>query len=239
MVWRALSIRVTIFPTPRSPDWYLQWADVVGAGEPEGRTTPVQRVETAPFGVGRIQLRQQLPPKVDLVYLPSTSPDAAAPTPDVGPFEDAFVAFLEPATRLLNAPLPVTRLAIGTQLSRTVANVQEANEILAGHIRNTRFDLGGASDFLYQINRPRESRILPGLVLNRLVKWQTVQWRVLTLEPGSGRQYEEPRDFAAVLELDLNTQGERETPLPAALLPSLLDELKTFAREIAEQGDIR
>jgi len=195
-------------------------------------------VETASFELGRIQLRQQVPPKIDLVYLPGVTTESTGQPPDVGSLEEAFAALRAPAIRLLSTQHPVMRLAIGTQLSIGTASIREANELVATRIRTTRFDLKNATDFLYQINRPRESRALPGLLLNRLMKWQAVQWRVLTLEPATGRHYEQPSDTAALLELDLNTQGERDTPLPAASLPALFEELKDLIGQIAEQGDV-
>lgn len=217
----------------------MDWSRVVGEGEPERVSRPARRIEAAAYGNGRIQLQQQVPPKIDLVYLPAASSESASGRPaDVGTFDEAFAAITEPAVKLFGAALPIMRVALGAQLTRSAATQGEANRILVEHIGSTSFDLSNARDFHYQVNRPRKSLLIEGISINRLVKWHEVVWQVMTIEPATGRKFEGTPQPGALLELDINTEAERSTELPAGQLPRLLDELRSLAAEIIERGDV-
>jgi hypothetical protein len=95
------------------------------------------------------------------------------------------------------------------------------------------------SDLLYQINRPRLSRVL-NVRLNRLMKWsamffgrtQLLQVTPEIVQPGPvfGRQY-------ASLDNDVNTPAEHLEPLARGQLGAIYDELAELAWENLEAGE--
>jgi len=93
-----------------------------------------------------------------------------------------------------------------------------------------------ATDFLYQVNRPRASRAgVEGLHLNRLSKWSVGGHQVVTItavRPTLGDLRYDLR-----LELDINTAPDFEGPIPQQKVESVIDDLLDGAREIAEQGN--
>ncbi|MCI0545791.1 MAG: hypothetical protein L0027_00725 [Candidatus Rokubacteria bacterium] len=100
-----------------------------------------------------------------------------------------------------------------------------------------------ASDFSYQINRPRlSSAPVNGLRINRLMKWSVARVQRMSISPGTERATVAPlgpMQFACRLEFDVNTASDNERTLPASSIPAILDELIGLAQEIASQGDVR
>ena len=95
-------------------------------------------------------------------------------------------------------------------------------------------------DFLYQMNRPRESLVIPGVKVNRLSKWsvgmilrQTVELNVF--DHGT-TVYPQPDLHHCLLELDINTVPGPAT-LPQDRLIGLLEELVALGKEIVSNGD--
>ena len=103
-------------------------------------------------------------------------------------------------------------------------------------------DLEHSSDFLYQINRARDSTTgIADLKINRLSKWSVAAIRTggIILEPAGITYQQTPQAiFACRLELDVNTQPEGPDPLPRTQTTSVLTELIDLGREIIAEGDI-
>jgi hypothetical protein len=93
-----------------------------------------------------------------------------------------------------------------------------------------------ATDFHYQVNRPRESRIgLSGLNVNRLSKWSVGAYMVVALGAGA-HPTQSPVQPHLRLELDINTSADFLGVIPPESLELVIDDLFTGASEISEQG---
>ena len=96
------------------------------------------------------------------------------------------------------------------------------------------------TDLLYQVNRPRESQVVPDMQINRLTKWSVIRYGVMSIVIGPAEQEIESSSaaLAARLEMDINTaavaivQSDR-----IGLTNMIFGELMRLGAEIAREGD--
>ena len=187
-------------------------------------------------------------PRVDFFLQPtiqdpgtlSTSPDWQAFS-----FSNALQTISEMSSRWFGMQLQVARVAFGANLVQPADNMRDAHKRLADYLTNVTIDLENSFDLSYQINRRRESKVIPQLQINRLSKWS-----VMTQETGSfafqfgqnvvDTAFSAPvtQAFASGLELDINTIPADSLILPEAKLFTLFGELLDLGKEVAEEGDV-
>ena len=115
------------------------------------------------------------------------------------------------------------------------------NRVVQGFLPDVKLDADGSCDFFYQINRRRKAAVIEGILINRLTKWSVIQGGGIgiavhpNVEP---RVLHSPEFFSCRLELDMNTAGLPESPMPGPDVIELFDELVQLGEEIANQGDI-
>jgi hypothetical protein len=238
--WQAHSLRLTVFPMEPPPTPNEWWAAVVGQ-EPENRVSrPKTRTsrDDGKFESGRLFASVQ-PQQIDWIYAANmqTEPE----TLFVGPFPKALDSFSPLAKRWLASMSPaLKRMAFGAVLSLPVENATEGYRRLSPYLPNVKLDPEKSSDFLYQINRKRESRIL-GLEINRLSKWHVGQFVLMqqTASSGGGSgMFSIPETVSCLVELDINTIPRDQIPLSQEALVRLFDELVGLGQEIVKEGDI-
>src|SRR5204863_8813113 len=126
------------------------------------------------------------------------------------------------------------RLALGVLLAEPTATKE------TGYARLRHFiDVvpeGEATDFVYQVNRPRRSTVGVPDFVNRLAKWSVAQMQLVLLTAGAAPASAEPVSFVS-LDLDVNTPAEFGGPIPPASVGAVLDDLWAGALEIATVGD--
>jgi hypothetical protein len=141
--------------------------------------------------------------------------------------------------RFVEGLSPFLRLAVGMQALLPSQGRDAAYGDLLRRLQLHRLDVVDAQEFTLQINRPRQSQVLNGLLVNRLSKW-SVHRRILTAQAGgTGRVIQAPPNFGMHVETDVNTDGELEEPLPRERVTGLVDELIRLSLELIEQGEIR
>jgi hypothetical protein len=138
---------------------------------------------------------------------------------------------------------PIQRLAFGVVTLHPVEDLPTGYRQLMRYLRSVQLhDVDNASDFLYQINRRRDSRIIPGLRINRLSKWSVASLQTVSMAmvPAAGQTQGTigTSHYASRLELDINTTPEFQTEFERQQLALILRELIDFAVEIANQGEI-
>jgi hypothetical protein len=156
--------------------------------------------------------------------------------PDIGPFPSA----IEPLRRLFvkwveSSWFPsARRIALGLVLNRPTVNREAAYQELSHYIEGVP-ESADASDFQYQINRPRPSRAgIDGLILNRLSKWSAVEFHIVTQDAmGTGAMRQAWRT-AVRLELDVNTDGQFEGLISQKQTEPVLADLFAGANEVSE-----
>lgn len=241
--WQAESLRCTVFPAEQGVE-LPGFAVAIGTepdrveGQPklrvqkesgvlaDGATTVV--LEQLP---SLAHLRVGLPPEVSL----KTGAEPAA-------LEQANEIFAVYANRWLAALPPLSRLAFGAVLTRSVSSRAEGYQALNELLPAVDVDADGSEDFRYQVNRPREVVVGQESVrVNRLTKWSVRRTQVFAgdaASPATPRSLED--DYHVVLELDVNT-----APGSTAILNTAATATKVFASlvelgvEISEKGDVK
>lgn len=239
MAWLAQSLRLSIFPMPGAPLDQLPTLERLTGRPPEQTLNKAGRhAEAGPFGHGGLQLVRQPPLRADLGYAIMPSEDEAVPDMlALGPAEEELALFRPVALALLAGAPPLQRFALGAELRKRTNSRDEAYRYINEKVQRGRLDLNGASEFTYQINRPRESTVVRGLLLNRLTKWSANKWTRLLVD-SSGQQNLGPETHGNSLTLDINTPGENLRGLAPETLAPLFDEFVQLGLEIAERGDV-
>ena len=238
--WQAESLRITCFPGSatefNSSTW---WEDVIGE-QPENtkiRARDGFREDDGHFNGRKVVLGIQ-PRRID--WLMKSNEEEGELT--IGSFQDGLDSFLELMSHWFKISPPLRRLAFGAILGLPVDNRKSGYELIANYLPNIKFDPIGSSDFLYQINRVRETQLgISDLEINRLSKWSVVKRglaRIDILPEARVSLFPSSDIFSCRLELDVNTSGEYKDDLPPNKLVDIFRELVDLAKEIALKGDI-
>lgn len=235
------SLRLTGFLAPSQqvtePRW---WSEVVGA-QPETRTSKPARGELQEAGpVGDRTLTFSLQPgRIDWFLTPRVEQGGLRETPWVGPFPDAAEVFSELMVRWLPNCPTLVRIAFAVVVHEPVQDKLAGYRRLAEYLPNLTIDVERSEDLLYQINRPRTSRVIDGLKINRFARWSVAQFMWFRLAVGTAIQ----QDLAAGsvscrIDLDISTDAQNSVALPHERLPQVFEELKNLAIELTRRGDV-
>lgn len=243
--WEVTLLRLTAFPRdPSSSARAGVWSQVVGQ-EPEKQLSKPRLgeiYEDGPYSTGLLSFFSQ-PTRLEWRIIPIAEENAVSPTPPtIGPVDVVLSKFTEITKKWLQGvDFAITRLAFGAQLLLPAVDHEDAYQKLSTYLPSIKLDLR-SRDFSYQINRPRQSRTVDGLSINRLTKWSAVAWSLIPATPDiatllSGLIMTSPA-ISCSLEEDINTEANRKDALPQQLLIGLFDELVAQGLEILDSGDI-
>ena len=246
--WQVQTLRVTAFLSPSArivePKW---WSELLG-GEPETRNLRPSRGELNEQGsfdkgiltlqVSPLRIDWNLALKVDVnsddLFLPSLGV-----FPELG---DKFIKLMAEWLGLASAP-PLQRLAFGATLHQPVEGTNEGYQLLAKYLPCVELSTD-SKDFLYQINRPRKSKV-PEMAthsINRFSKWACVALhrRLIQclLDGTTTTSVLGETTYACSLELDISTPADFNGELPKQALVQALGEQYELGKEIASNGDI-
>ena len=130
------------------------------------------------------------------------------------------------------------RLAVAIVLLLPMESEQAGYERLSTYLPHVELDPVNSSDFYYQINRPRMSRVLGSeLRINRLSKWSVGMWRRAMLTSGRAKDLPGSTQYACRAELDVNTDADFEGQIEVAQMSPLFAELVKYVVEISNEGD--
>jgi hypothetical protein len=243
--WQASMLRLTAFPVVGSrisPEVY--WSEMVGVPPDDVTSRPKsgQHQQTGIFEGRRLVLNIQ-PDRLDWVVTPAMEPSEEPESmPTAGSFAEAYASFERLSLSWLGIAPPITRLAFGAVLIQPVHDRRTGYMEIAKYLPSVKLDPEGSSDFLYQINRPRNA-LTPfrGLRINRLTKWSVAFFGRFNVDLGKteitskGYLFQE---CACRLELDINTVPEFTEELSKDHVGALFHELVALAKEIADKGDV-
>lgn len=241
--WIAAQVRVTVFAAgggwnPRPEAWTeLGLAEAPTSARVKGETT-----EQGPE-LDNWLIVQTTASRIDFVYVPNPEVDDAIFL-DVGPADEAGRRFADFLSPWLSGHCPeISRMALGIVARIPVRDRNEGYRRL-GQFVPVQLDPEGSSDFLYQINRPRPSKAVPGMTVNRLTQWSvaTVAQMAAELPVGPAAQaadirFGEARHWCQAA-LDINNVPGPQ-PLPRGQVTALLDEFLALATEITGKGDVK
>jgi len=208
------------------------WRDLAGQPDDfESHQTKQSRKVSGTFNEARLSLTIE---HSCIVWEVQPTPKVGG-LPTLGPFRekiDWVVKLLSPW--LANSCPPIRRLAFGGKLLQEAATQQKAFQILGMHLPGVKLE-PNPNDFILQINRRRDSKVVQNLPLNRVSTWSKMNV-VFSIQPGAPFQW--PENCYSALELDINTAPEKTAQITPSSLCVLLGELKDLGVEIAERGDI-
>jgi hypothetical protein len=237
--WQALVVRVTAFnPAPATAARTL-WERLAGSMPETVLSSPHTGIDQAigAWHKGQLMVAQQ-PDRSDLLYASFGEYGGQSAGVPLGPYRDSIGEFIPLAQRWLDVlEVIVTRVAFGLVVECPVSSRSEGYRVLDQLIPSVRLDADRSSDFFYQINRWRKSKLVEANV-NRLTKW-SVMHRIRVGTSSSGEKLP-PTDLgdAVRLEMDMNTSADVFLRMNPKVAAELLDEEVALALEIAERGDV-
>ena len=244
--WQVESLRLTAFPTSETQVAHQTWwSELLGekAQTISSDSKTQHTVYDGPFEDARLTLAIQAD-RIDWQLMLNKEKVNVGELPTIGSFSECTEQFSDLMMRwfgLVSCP-ELERLAFGSVLSLRVNNRSEGYRQLSAYLP---FDIEteNSSDFLYQINRPRESATgITGLRINRLSRWSvsTTFWSKTRMFLGLSTmtQFPGPQIIACRLELDTNTVPNPDLRLARGQLPGILQEFIQLADEIVREGDI-
>lgn len=239
-LWEVEQLRATTFSIP-DPQFRVSgssWEHVVGTRPDEERFIHTDAREEI---VGKIEGMSLIsvcrPGRVDWT-LQREGPIQGFPV--IGSLDGSVHTFGNVVYRWLDVCPQLTRLALGATLVKPASDLQQGYQELMKSLPDLNLDLSNTSDFLYQINRFRESQIAEGTRVNRLTKWSVMESGTIgiSLGPGGGAILPpSSRQFACRLELDINT-ALTGSMIPMDKAKELFEELLELGIEIAHKGDV-
>lgn len=238
--WQAESLRLTCFPSS-AKEFKVEdlWQKIIGE-PPENTIVRARegfRQDDGHFNGRKVVLGTQ-PIRIDWLLGPSEQDGETT----IGTFQENLDLFLELMSRWLKISPPLRRLAFGTILAFPVDSRKSGYERLGNYLPNVKLDPIGASDFLYQINRPRVSQSqIPELMINRLTKWSVLKRGLARFELSPDSQVSllpSSETLSCRLELDINTSGDYQNDLPLDKLTTIFNELVDLTKEISLKGDV-
>lgn len=238
--WLAESFRATAFYVSAVKERSLDWKSFTES-DPTQRSEDLSRGlyrESGPFRDALLTVTQQSH-RIDFLWAADPSkPPKMEPWFDIGLYRDRADKFTQVARRWIGLIPAARRVGFGLIAISEAKDYRDAIRILMPLLPGIEFDPQNDSDIFWQINRPRPSSTIEGLVINRLSKWQIVQGRQLMVEEGNSPVPIGPTREIVRVELDISTNAEHEGSLARDSLPQLIDEMATAAHEFLEKGDI-
>jgi hypothetical protein len=238
--WQVLSARLTVFVTADTVVPSTLWRDVVGE-DPDSSFTQratATRTETGPFAEGTLRLQIQ-PMRIDWVHEAAGVGTEALPATS-GPFPGASEPFLQRMRRWPESCWfpDASRIALGFTLISNLPDRETGYRELEKFIDGVP-KAADATDFLYQVNRPRQSGAgIEGLQINRLSRWSVGAFVALSVNiAASVQSVSSPLLYHLRLELDINTSGDFRELIPRDSVGPVINDLLSGASEICQLGN--
>jgi hypothetical protein len=236
--WQTQLIRLTAFPlyNDRAKE-EVWWERILGAPA-DARTVKSREnlfQDEGEFESGHLALSIR-PGRVDWIWTVDALADlGAAGIPTLGSFPQALRLFRSKLDAWLDIAPPIVRLAFGVILDQSAQDKKSTYELLQEYLPAVKLSPDNSGDFLYQINRPRKSQVLPGYTINRLSKWMGMRGVISNANEKGLLNMKELS--VARLEIDVNSNLEGNEPIDPVKIRPLLVELVSLTEEIVRIGD--
>ena len=239
--WSVEHLRLTIFH-PREVDTLNLWEQSMGV-RPESRDErPREGIvqQQGEAGGNRLLLTTHAE-RLDWTVVPNPATDPGIMATPILVELNQAMSILQRALRIsLRSVRVVHRLAFGALLGQQVANPSEGMSQLSKYLPRLELEERGVSDFIYQINRRRQSSRVPHAQLNRVARWSLEQIIAgeVRIAPAQAPQVQSSRTgFTNRLLLDVNTIPEASA-VATDRIQGLFDELVEIACKVASEGDV-
>ncbi len=242
--WEPEQVRFTAFTAPLFRTTAEEVFRITAGEDPTKMShDKQQRSQTAegPFGAGTLSVTL-VPGRIDWVYALQEEPlqvSFATLGPLSGSVQTAQPAF----QKWLQTEPSLNRMACGFILLRTSKDRASGYREIQPYLHHVQLDPEGSSDFMFQINRPRDYLLdNEPLKINRVSQWSVAakifQTHSISPQEGIVRVQSHSALAACRVSLDINTAADRAVELPKSKLAAIHELLVDFAVELAEKGDI-
>lgn len=235
--WEIETVRLTVFtPDPPSPQNIGWWRDVTSSDPETVQNRAAHGLFTASGIVNDLTLSLSLAPgRIDWLFV--GAPSNESPLAFIGSFANSMEKF----HRLIDPwidrkAIKMVRLALGVGARGRANDKAEAYKKISPYLPNLKLDPIESSELLYQINRPRKSRTVSGLTVNRLSKWNVATFASSSMVV-SGPTFVTPLATFYVAETDVSTGADNESNLADSAM-ALVGEMEQLTRELLEKGDV-
>lgn len=242
--WVAEAIRLSVFPVNEAAAVEtLHWEQAVGIPPDtvnrQSQQPQIPRIiEEGPWNNCRLQTDSQRGQIHWRAFSATPNPDGPG---SIGSLSGVARLFREALNHWLAVHCPtINRLAFGANLMIPANSLEEVCAYLDGMLPTVSVTDDGARDFMYRINRRRQSRHHEGLGINRLATWSVSQAMGIEIVIVGGvpsAKVSEGRNFCR-LEFDINTVPIPADVIPQEVVPNVFAELIDAAIEISIEGDI-
>lgn len=242
--WRLQHVRITAFHlNSQLPNDIEAWWFAAFDKQPERIEHKPQ--ENARLFAGRVQhgrlTCQSVPGRTDFILEHEDAPGAtnSSPWPAHQPnsYQDTMSYLVNVACTWLQNGQSTYRLAVAPVLLSPSPDLHTAHATLSGFLPKIEFTGIVTPDFTLRVNRTRQAVSLPEIAVNRLATWSVAQAQQFAIAPDIAEFRVSPVDYAAQLELDVNTRTVPETRFSTSEASVMLKELRDMACEIAQEGD--
>lgn len=240
--WEAGGIRFVLFLTTPLAEVPPIWQMITG-GLPEvdeHRPRDASRRIAGPFGDHVLEVTIS-PVRIDIAVVPFVH---LQPTGGIiataGLFEPALDAISAPVLSMLEAHTlgAFNRLAFNASLFCPTTSNEESYATLSTICKSANVEIN-MRDFLFRVNWRKNSKIGDVDYYNRLTSFSALFVKAETGSPVFGHQPVPETNHYAVMELDINTSGERVAPLENSLIVPIFRELMAMAHENLSFGEVR
>ena len=244
--WQVENLRLSAFlVSPVIPGEMHLWEELMGRVPDQIRNLPQQQLvtEDGPYLAGRLHVKARNN-RIDwkLLHNPKNSSHGLPTLGSYANFEDDFRKLM---LRWIDNCPAVHRIAYGCVLLLPTENLSDAYSKLNDLLPAVDIDLENTWEFMYRINRKRDSRCgIQQLKINRLSTWSASRIIDTLVDISSGRNRPpkvtyspNPKCFCR-LELDINTAAEYAQELDKNFVKDIFSELVEAGNEIAVAGDV-
>lgn len=247
--WQCESVRLSaLWASPDDVSGLLNWEAVTGV-QPEQRETQPRLATHREVGTvwdGAILDWRASPGRADWIVAAAIPRDMQlAEIPSLGSIETVIGKFSTLLFDCVATAYRAPRLAFGLVATCPLPTKEASYALLSTMLPSARLE--GASEFTYQINRPRKSKSIDGLLINRLSRWTAaavVGLRMQVTSPGTGPSdgvvstVRLPLNYTTRVELDINSDADHRTPILADMSRPLFDEFVELSIELLGKGDV-
>jgi len=241
--WQVHQLRATVFPAERMDPTQPSalWEQLCGVSPDTDQLVRSQelRRQVGPYGDGGILEMRLQPLRIDWQLSAQIQPGSGLP--NIGRYETAIPAFANKVRKWLDeSALTFVRLAFAPHLIMPVATREDGYAQIMDLVPSLNLETDSeVSDLLFQINHPRQSKVVVDRCLNCVQKWAVAALQGFELAAGGdpGMRPISVEHFCQ-LELDVNTTpATPPKPLDSDKVPSIFDEIVSVADKIAARGE--
>jgi len=239
--WKISTLRFTFFPKDEFIFDENLWIKLVGAPAENISQQPKFKImhfegeyKTGNFVVDIDPLR------VSFIYLPNKDSQKII---SLGEYEESkliFQSLIEKWFSISECPI-VNRIGFGGIFLIPVTSKVEGYTTIGKFLPSLKIDAENSTDLLYQINRPRKSKVNDTLIINRLMKWSIFKLEASIDQPffKSNSQKIVSKEISVRLEFDINTHVDYQGQFSPEKQKTIYYELIKLSDEISEHGDIQ